>query len=241
VTLWAIAHRGASDKSPENTLAAFERALKQGADAIECDVHLSADGEVVVIHDDTVDRTTDGSGEVAAMSLEELRQLDAGSWKHSRFSEQRIPTLQEVIELVGDRAHIFVELKGSSPGLPWRVVEVLRENGAAERAWLFTAHRPTLEKLRQMAPEMRVRWREGMEGGDFVLTWPERITESTAAIFRERGMRIFVTIVDRTSNSEARSVAHHMVELGIDGVICNRVPLLREIFDSAQAKAEADS
>lgn len=238
--LWAIAHRGASDKAPENTLIAFERALEQGADAVECDVHLSGDGVVVVIHDETVDRTTDGSGEVAAMSLEELRRLDAGSWKHSRYSGQRIPTLQEVIEFVGDRAQLFVELKGRSPSLTWRTVQVLQANGVGERAWLFTSHRPTLERLRQLAPEMRVRWREGMEGGDFVLTWPERITEASAAVYRERGMYIFATIVDQASNSEARDVANRMVDMGIDGIICNRVWLLREVFDSARDKAEAD-
>ncbi len=233
MTTWAIAHRGAADRHPENTLIAFEKALALGADALECDVHLSADGQVVVIHDPTVDRTTDGTGEVATMALEELRQLDAGSWKHSRFAGQRIPTLQEVAELARDRAQLFVELKGRSPELPNRVIEVLRESGVQEVAWLFTAHRPTLDTLRRLAPETHVRWLEGMEAGDFVLTWPERLTKSTVAVYRERGMHIFATISDRCSNSRARDLASRMVELEIDGVICNRVTLLREICSSS--------
>lgn len=221
---WAIAHRGASDRYPENTLLAFERALELQADAVECDVHLSADGEVVVIHDPTVDRTTDGHGEVAAMTLEELRRLDAGVRKHPRFAGQRIPTLSEVLEMVRGRAQIFIELKGTSPELPRRLVEVVRAGGMAEAAWLFTANRAVLEELRRLAPEMRIRWREGMENGDFVLT------EATVAVYRERGMRIFTTIVDRCPNGRAREIAAPMFRLGIDGIICNRVGLLREAF-----------
>lgn len=234
MTMWAIAHRGASDKVPENTLIAFERALELGADAIECDVHLSADGEVVVIHDATVDRTTDGQGAAAEMTLEELRRLDAGSWKGSRFAGQRIPTLGEVADLVRERACLFVEVKGFSPDLPRRLVEVLREKGFGERAWLFTAERDTLEELRHLAPEMRVRWREGMEAGDFVLTWPERLARATVAVYRQRGMRIFTTIKDRVSSGAARGEVARMVELGIDGIICNRVWLLREVIDGGR-------
>ncbi len=231
---WAIAHRGASDKFPENTLIAFEEALAQGADALECDVHLSADGEVVVIHDETVDRTTDGTGAVAEMTLEVLRRLDAGSWKHSRFAGQRIPTLAEVVELAGDQADLFLEIKGRSPDLPRRLVEVLREVGIPARTWVFTAHRPTLEELRQLAPDFHVRWREGMEQGNFVLTWPERLSEAVLAVYRERGMRVFTTIRDRVSNPQARKIAARMRELEIDGVICNRVWLLREVLGDSR-------
>ncbi len=238
MTIWAIAHRGASDKYPENTLLAFERALQLKADAVECDVHLSADGEVVVIHDPEVDRTTDGRGEVEAMRLEELRKLDAGSWKQARYAGQRIPTLREVIELVRGRAQLFVEVKGRAPDLPRRLVEVLQESEALEHCWAFSAHQTTLEELRRLAAgRLRVRWREGMETGDFVLTWPERLTESTVAVYRERGMRVFTTIVDRTPNGRARDEAIRMVRLGIDGIICNRVSLLRDAYESVRGKA----
>jgi glycerophosphoryl diester phosphodiesterase len=240
VTVWAIAHRGASDKIPENTLRAFERALEQGADAVELDVHLSLDGRVVVIHDRTVDRTTNGGGEVSALTLEELQQLDAGSWKHSRFANLRIPTLAEVVEVVGEPAQLFIEVKGHSPELPERLVQEIQELNVTERAWLFTAHRPTLEELRRLAPDMRIRWREGLEWGSFVLTWPERLTEATVAVYRERRMQVFTTIKDRTSNTRARQQIGRMVELGIDGIICNRVSLLREAIDSACKKNSSE-
>lgn len=105
-----FAHRGASAHAPENTLAAFELALAQGADGIELDVKLSADGHVVVIHDATVDRTTGDHGRVKALSLTDLRALEAGSFFAERFRGERIPTLEEVFETVGKRTFINVEL-----------------------------------------------------------------------------------------------------------------------------------
>jgi glycerophosphoryl diester phosphodiesterase len=106
-----IAHRGASGHAPENTLSAFLLASEMGAEAIELDVHLAADGEVVVIHNDTVDATTDGHGRVSQMTLDELKALDAGGWYDVRYAGERIPTLAEVFEAVGHRLLINVEIK----------------------------------------------------------------------------------------------------------------------------------
>ncbi len=105
-----FAHRGASAHAPENTLAAFELAVEQGADGIELDVKLTADGQVVVIHDPTVDRTTGAHGRVKDMSLAELRSLEAGSFFSAKFQSEKIPTLEEVFESVGKRTFINVEL-----------------------------------------------------------------------------------------------------------------------------------
>lgn len=106
-----VAHRGASAVAPENTLAAFRRALDEGADAIELDVRLTSDGKIVVIHDPTLRRTTNGRGSVASSTLAELRTLDAGFWFEPRFVGERIPTLEEVLELVPSSVGINVELK----------------------------------------------------------------------------------------------------------------------------------
>ncbi|PWB71605.1 MAG: hypothetical protein C3F07_13550 [Anaerolineales bacterium] len=105
-----FAHRGASAHAPENTLAAFDLALTQGADGIELDVKLSADGHVVVIHDPTVDRTTGAHGNVKDITLAELRALDAGSFFSEQYKGEKIPTLEEVFETVGKRTFINVEL-----------------------------------------------------------------------------------------------------------------------------------
>lgn len=109
--LLSIAHRGASGTFPENTLAAFAGAVAAGADMCELDVRLTRDGMVVVIHDDTVDRTTDGYGTVAELTLGELRKLDAGVRFATGFAGERVPTLEEVIRLLGRRCALNVEIK----------------------------------------------------------------------------------------------------------------------------------
>lgn len=105
-----FAHRGASAHAPENTLAAFEMALTQQADAIELDVKLSSDGYVVVHHDPTIDRTTDGKGRLKDKTLAELKTLDAGNFFSEKFKGEKIPTLEEVFEAVGKRTFINIEL-----------------------------------------------------------------------------------------------------------------------------------
>ncbi|HSG25766.1 MAG TPA: glycerophosphodiester phosphodiesterase family protein [Anaerolineales bacterium] len=118
-----FAHRGASAYAPENTMAAFRSALSSRADGIELDVHLSADHQIVVIHDDDVSRTTNGQGKVHALTLEELRRLDAGQG-------EVIPTLLDVLELIGDQMFLNIELKrfsGSAAYLPEKVTQLVNE------------------------------------------------------------------------------------------------------------------
>jgi glycerophosphoryl diester phosphodiesterase len=147
VTPLVIAHRGASGTCPENTLAAFRRAEALGADMIELDVQLARDGNVVVIHDWTLDRTTDGSGPVAARSLAELRALDAGGWFASAFSGERVPTLAEVLAEV--RLAINVELKPlGDDGLEASALAVVEMAGALERVVFSSFEMTALERLR---------------------------------------------------------------------------------------------
>ncbi len=109
-----IAHRGASALAPENTMAAFAMAVELGADAIELDLHVSRDGELVVIHDHTLDRTTDGEGPVHTRSLQELKRLDAGRWFGESFAGQRIPTLAEVLDRFSGKIPLALEIKAGS-------------------------------------------------------------------------------------------------------------------------------
>lgn len=106
-----IAHRGDSARAPENTLAAFDSAVRAGADMVELDVHLTRDGQPVVLHDHTVDRTTNGRGRVSDLTLAQVRALDAGGWFGRAFAGERIPTLEEVLVRMKGRAKVLIELK----------------------------------------------------------------------------------------------------------------------------------
>ena len=142
-----IAHRGASGTCPENTLAAFRRAAALGADMIELDVQLARDGNVVVIHDWTLDRTTDGSGPVSARSLAELRALDAGVWFASEFKGERVPTLAEVLAEV--QMPVNVELKPlGDDGLEAAALAVVEMAGALDRVVFSSFEMAALERLR---------------------------------------------------------------------------------------------
>lgn len=123
-----IAHRGASGYAPENTLAAFDKAVEMKCDYIELDIHLSKDGRIVVIHDSTVDRTTDSSGKVCDLTLAELQQLDAGSWFDEIFKGETIPTLVEVLERYRGKIGILIEVKDPSsyPGIEDKLAKLLQ-------------------------------------------------------------------------------------------------------------------
>ncbi|NKE06903.1 glycerophosphodiester phosphodiesterase [Mesobacillus selenatarsenatis] len=124
-----VAHRGAAGYAPENTIAAFDKGLEMKADYIEIDVQRSKDGELVVIHDTTVDRTTDGTGKVGELTLEELRSLDAGSFKGEQFAGEKIPTFEEILERYQGKIGILIELKAPElyPGIEEAVAQELKE------------------------------------------------------------------------------------------------------------------
>ena len=126
-------HRGALAHAPQNTLAAFELAAQQGAQGIELDVQLSKDGQLVVIHDYSVDATTDGQGKVAEVTLAQLKQLDAGSWFAPDFAGARIPTLDEVFAAVGHKLLINVEIKASAPGIESAVADCVSRHAMDSR------------------------------------------------------------------------------------------------------------
>ena len=150
-----FAHRGASFEAPGNTLAAFLFAIELGADGIEFDVQLSKDGEVVVIHDFALEATTDGQGPVREKTLAELRELDAGSWFDPAFAGQRIPTLQEVIEAVGHRLLLNIELKSASlrdDGLAVEVVRIIEDYHLLDRVVISSFNPLALRRVKQLNP-----------------------------------------------------------------------------------------
>jgi len=152
-----IAHRGASGHAPENTLAAFRKAVSLGAAFIETDLQLSRDAHFVAIHDATVDRTTGGHGPVRDLALAELRRLDAGSWFGSEFAGERIPTLEEILDFSKKHDVVFyLELKpsGSSWGGEHALIGALRESGEIPRAVVISFDVAILESLRKIEPTL---------------------------------------------------------------------------------------
>ncbi len=149
-----MAHRGNSAFAPENTLVAFEQALALGADGCECDVRGTADGEIVVIHDATVDRTTDATGAIGEMTLEQVRALDAGSWKGAEFAGQRVPLLAEVLETHVGRGMLYVEIKDYQ--CTQRAIEVIDQCDAHEWASLCSFSHDVCVEARKLRPELPV-------------------------------------------------------------------------------------
>lgn len=214
-----IAHRGASGLEPENTLRAFARALELGATWLELDVHLVHD-RLLVIHDDTLDRTTDGQGPLVALSMAELRALDAGEG-------ERIPFLEEVLELAAGRARLNVELKG--PATVGPTVSLLQAEVAAGR-WqpgqllLSSFDWPALAEARRLEPALPVALLTGKGAGGEILENADRMEAEAIHISRwsararlvnaahGRGLAVRVFPVNRTWEYDL------MVRLGIDGI-----------------------
>ena len=153
-----IAHRGASSYAPENTFAAFDLAIQMGVSHLELDVHATLDDIVVVIHDDTLERTTTGTGPVVNQSLSALATLDAGAWFGERFSGERIPTFARVLERYKGRAYLHTEIKGRSAGLVQRTVDLVRTHGMVEHVTITSFQKLRLEETRAYAPELPTGW-----------------------------------------------------------------------------------
>jgi glycerophosphoryl diester phosphodiesterase len=153
-----IAHRGASSYAPENTLAAFDLALEMRVRHIELDVALTSDSHIVVIHDDKLDRTTNGCGLVTSHTLAALRELDAGSWFGAQFESERIPTFDEVLARYKGRVHIHTEIKGKSASLSQRTADSIRKHGMERQVTITSFQNVQLEKMRACAPELPMGW-----------------------------------------------------------------------------------
>jgi glycerophosphoryl diester phosphodiesterase len=155
---WVIAHRGASGHAPENTIAAFRRAVELGASFIETDLHLTRDAKFVAIHDSTLERTTNGQGSVHDATLEDLRKLDAGQWYDREFRGERIPTLEEVLDFSRDNDVCFyLEIKYDVAwGMHHTLVSAIRKAENAARTIVISFDPSTLAAIRRVDPSIMV-------------------------------------------------------------------------------------
>jgi len=241
-----FAHRGARTVAPENTLAAFKLAADQGADGVELDVQLSADGEIVVIHNDMVDATTDGAGPVADMPLAALRELDAGSYFSPEFAGERIPTLDEVFEEFGHRLLLNVELKAlsatgdSARRLAAAVVDAIRRHGLASRVLLSSFNPLALRAVKRIdrslpvgylyAPDLPLPLAKGWLARPFIGRHEARhphysmVDAHYMQWARRRAYRVNVWTVNDVED------IRRMRDLGVDMIISDRPDLVQEVL-----------
>ena len=184
-------HRGASGYAPENTLEAFRLAMEMGADGFELDVHMSRDGALVVIHDESVDRTTDGTGLVRDLTLAQLKELDASCGMEG-YRGAKIPTLEEVFDLIRDTRHIVnVEIKTDEwfyPQLEEKCLALAKEKGVEDRIIYSSFNHFTLIKLRHLKPDAKL----GMLFGDIMIKPWEYAAQLPVDYLHPMKMNIYV-------------------------------------------------
>lgn len=211
-------------------MAAFRLALEQNADAIELDVHATADGHLVVMHDPSVDRTTDGVGEIRNLRLAEVRSLDAGRWYGKKFAGERVPLLEEVLEFARGRLFVDVELK--VPGVETEAVTLVRKTGMTD-ATLFTSFLPApLERCRSLAGEIPIGFlhegdvidRARAMGAQVYLPAIDALTTDLAEACRRAGLRIIPWTVRTADQAQTARAA------GVHGIIANDPVLVGEVL-----------
>ena len=235
-----LAHRGFSGCYPENTLLAFEKGLEAGADGFELDTHLTKDGEVVVIHDETLDRTTTASGPVRERTLAELRQINAAK-PFPEYGFCGIPTLREYFELVkGTNLITNIELKNSIvryEGMEEKVIALIREYGLTDQVILSSFNHRSIRLVKELAPELCC--------GFLVMSWLDQPGEYTASRGVECYHPLFLSLDQETMEelhgrgirvntwtvNDIESI-RQMAELGVDAVISNFPDRVAEVLSA---------
>ena len=228
-----LGHRGWLDRYPENTLVSLRAALDLGGDALEFDLHLSRDGHIVVMHDATVDRTTDGTGRVEEKTLAELRQLDAGSWFAPEFAGERVPTLEEVLDLAPPDVLLYAEVKDCRPEMIERLVPYARKRAASMIVHSFGAE--FLEGFHAAAPGVRTGLLGNVTKLDLLAEarrlgcWGihpcmDGLTREMVAAWRAEGF----TVMTWTVRDEAD--AHRAIALGADAIGVNCPDVLLRVL-----------
>ena len=224
-----IAHRGASGSAPENTLAAFKKALEIGVDAVELDLHGTADGEIVVIHDATLDRTTDRHGHINETTVETIQSADAGGWFDAEFAGEPVPTLTEALACIGKETIAVLEIK--DPLIAEAVVAKIHETETLGAAVVISFHTAVLQTIRALEPRIATGWliggfnkrvspialcqQLGELGSNLLNVNYELITAEFAYEVRRRGIALWCWTVDDIA------CMREMQTFGVQGITSN--------------------
>jgi glycerophosphoryl diester phosphodiesterase len=236
-----VAHRGASGLAPENTLAAFKLAVDLGTPAVECDVHLTSDGQVIVIHDATVNRTTNGAGEVATQSFAALRALDAGGWLDPKFAGEKLPSLDETLAACTGKSRLFLEIKrgGGAPLVQASLAAVERATGTDVAIISFGPEE--VEQVARVRPDLPLGFLVGKQhvgqngagpvveaarkfGATFVSPQHDVVDAEFVRAAHNAGLPVSVWTVDDTERMQV------LADLGVDAITTNRPDLALQLF-----------
>lgn len=233
-----IAHQGSSDDAPENTVAAAQMAWERGADAVEMDIHLTADGQLVVLHDHDTKRTTGTHGAVAAMTLKEIRALDAGSWKHPRYAGERIPLLEEILATGGEDRRFFIEIKQGVEVFPELPKCLAQAHLRPEQAVIISFNIEPLVEAKRALPQhpalllwgydseasldevIKAARDAGLDGLNLHFQWP--IDATFVEKISTAGLGLWVWTVDDAD------MAKGLIRAGVRGVTTNRPGWMRQ-------------
>jgi glycerophosphoryl diester phosphodiesterase len=247
-----VGHRGASQDAPENTLASFRLAWEHNADAIEGDFHLTKDGEIVCIHDETTKRTAGAELSVPNSTLDELRQLDVGRWKDAKFAGERIPTLAEVLATIPAGKRIFIEIKCGAEIVP-RLSPVLQESKLKpEQTVVISFDEQVIAGVREQIPQIKAYWLAGFKQDKETKEYRPRVDKvfETLAALRPTGLDVQANrdVVDaafvrrlREQNYEFHVWtvndpvdARYFRSLGVDSITTDRPRFLRQALEAAE-------
>ena len=233
-----VAHRGASALAPENTISSFSRALEIGADAVEFDIHQSSDGRLVVMHDESLERTTNGSGFIRDTDSNVLRGLDAGSWYASGFRGERIPTLEEALDFITPAAYALVEIKHGNdvyPGIEKKIAELMSLRKSRRNRTVFIAFDPEiLLNIRELDAELSTGLLTADPPDDYIDVaeeflvqcffpkW-ERLRNESVSLLHKNGYSVHPWVIDREED------AVKVISMKPDSVSSNHPDMLKRI------------
>lgn len=230
-----IAHRGASRAAPENTLAAMKKAMEFGADYAELDACQTRDGEIILMHDEELERTTGQKGLIWEYTLAELKEFEAGSWFSEEFRGEAIPTLQEVMHLVRGKMKLNIEIKvfGHESGMAQKVVDLIRKENFEKECMVTSFDREIIEEVKNIAPGLMTGFifDEDYQGDVFDGNWDalscdrQILDEELIKKAKDKGLKLFIWTVNYPVEMKK------LIDLKVDGLITDVPDVLKEIFD----------
>ena len=242
-----IGHRGARAYAPENTVPSFEKGIKCKADMIEFDIRLTKDGHIVVMHDATVDRTTNGTGLVSQLTLKQIKDLDAGIWFSPKFKGTKIPTLEEAIAVIKGKAKFAIEIKKelhSNEAIEKKLIEEILKNNILEDTVVISFNFSSLKRVKEIEPQLQI---------GFLLSQNDDFEQGLKEILRIKGEAIHPPdysllnahlvahlvseahrkgILVRLGNPNNKEEMNKLIKMGVDGISTDFPDILRTLIES---------